>query len=109
MPISEWVNLFHWVVYLFSILTFVLLLTPWRMWGAAWIAFLFFTQALFHGCVLIDIQNHFRVLEGSPPIRESMLTASFTSSIALQILFTWMIVVGALIIVIGDVWVAKNK
>ena len=108
MPLSEWVNLVHWVVYLFSIFTFILLITPWRRWGAMWIVGLFFSQVVYQGCVLIDLQNYFRAQEGSATIHEPMLTAAFTSSPSMQMTLAWVIITAALLIVCYDVWVLKR-
>lgn len=108
MSASEMVDIFHWGVYLFSIVTFILLLTSWRTWAAAWIAFLFFTQAIFRGCILIDLQNHFRVIEGLQPLNDSMLTASFTTSLFMQMVFTWMIILGAVVIIVHDMRIMKR-
>jgi hypothetical protein len=73
-----------------------------------WIVGLFFSQVVDHGCMLIDLQNYFRVQEGSALIHEPMLTAAFTSSASMQMTLTWVIILAALLIVCYDVWVLKR-
>lgn len=108
MPLSEWVHIVHWAIYIFSILAFLVLLTRWRVWGALWIFVLFFTQGIFHGCLITDLQNYARGAEGLQPIPRTMLTATLTSSTEWQVWLSFLIMLAALVIVLDAVWSRRS-
>lgn len=103
---SEIVYIFHWIIYIISFIAFALLFTRYVRWGAAWIAILFFSQALSHGCLVVDLQNYFRVREGLQPILNGMLTDRFTSNIQYQAVISYCI--GLLALIIGYLYDPKT-
>jgi hypothetical protein len=108
MLASQWVYLLHWGVYIGSFAAFLSLLTPYRRWGAIWIAVLFLTQALFHGCLVVDLQNWFRVREGLVPIENGMLTDRFGASFWVQEMVSVMIGVFSLSIALIE-WTPSKR
>lgn len=99
MLASDWVVAAHWVIYLVSIAAFLALpFSRVRRIAALWIAGLFVIQAIFHGCPMIDLQDHFLASEGMPLIREPMLTAVFAPDTGVQSVLSWLMAGAALIV-----------
>lgn len=102
MMMSEAVNDFHWFIYFVSILAFMLLLTRWRSYGAAWIAALFIVQIIFRGCPITDVYNYLRIQEGLHPGPNGLLTAPLSGSYPVQMILSVAIVIAAVAIIVLD-------
>lgn len=100
MSASEIVHLIHWGIYLGSILALILLFTRYVPVGAVWIAALFFSQAVFRGCLVIAWENYYRLKEGLEPIPSTMLTDRFSSNATLQVIISVVIALFAVMIVV---------
>jgi len=95
MSVSEWIHILHWAIYITSFIAVALLFTHYRKWGAVWIAVLFLSQAVFHGCFVVDWQNYYRVKEGLSPITNGMLTDRFSSAIWVQAIMCYLVAISA--------------
>jgi len=62
------------------------------------LAVLFLTQAIFHGCLVVDLQNYFRVREGLPPVSNGLLTDRLSSSVFIQTAISYAVGIAAAIL-----------
>lgn len=108
MLTSDYIQLFHWIIYIGSILSVVVLFTRFRKWGALWIAILFASQALFNGCLIVAWENYYRIKEGLPTIPKDLLVDRFSSNHTIEILISAGIAVLALLIFILSLDGKKN-
>ncbi len=98
MLTSDYILLFHWVIYIGSVFALILLFTRFRKWGALWIAILFASQALFGGCLVNMWDNYYRLKEGLALIPNDMLVDRFSSNHIAQIIISAMIALLSFII-----------
>ena len=96
---STIIHYFHWGIYLGSFASLLALLTPYRRIGGLYIGTLFLTQAAFHGCIVVDLENYYRGLEVLPLLQNGLLTDRFTSDINGQIFISWIISLSAFAII----------
>ena len=84
MPLSELIHYLHWLIYIGSLISLLSLFTRYSKIGAFYLGILFLTQFIFHGCLIVDLQNYFRIQEGLPPIANGFLTERLSNDTATQ-------------------------
>ena len=92
MPTSELIHGLHWVVYIGSFLSLVLLLTRYYKVGTVYIGTIFLSQAIFNGCLLTKWQNVYRIKEGLLPIDDTMLASKIFAGHTMQITLSLVVV-----------------
>ena len=97
---SELIHLFHWVIYIGSIIALILLFTRFRIWGAIWIAILFASQVLFNGCLVVKWENYYRTKEGLSPFTTGLLTDRFSPNHTTELIVALIISIIAFIVVL---------
>ena len=107
MLASDAVHLFHWVIYIGSIVALIALFSRYRKWGALWIAILFASQALFDGCLIVAWENYYRAKEGLPIISRDLLVDRFSSNHTIQIVLS--VIIALLSIIIFALSIKKHE